>query len=307
MTKLNKILLTILLVMAIIVYCAFDAILWAPQRFITRNETLKSSRIPEQLNDMRILFFSDLDFGKNMDEKRLESLVSQINSLSADVILFGGDLYDDVTTVNEENNEILVTALSNLNAYYGKYAVYGDFDELTDERKNAINTIYASSGFEILNNYSVNIHKQGSDSITLIGLNNGINGEQNIEQAYSSVSRDSYVITLCHTPDTVDTVPLDLTNYFLAGHSLGGQIYYYFGAYYQPLMAKKYFRGTHTVQNTTLDITNGVGTHGSDVRFLSDSEIVVYTLQNEKVKPTSTPTPTSSSTSDHPTDSSSTQ
>lgn len=290
MKTITKILIVVALVLGVCVGMCADAYYFAPKRYSTRFVELSSSDIPEQLNDMNILYFSDLDYGTFMDESRLNKLVDKINALSPDVILFGGDLYDTDASASEEANAVLTTAFSSLKANYGKYAVYGDSDDRSEDMINTVNTIYKASDIEVLNNKSVSLHKQSSPSITLVGLDNAVNGKPDIDGAYSTVSRDSYVITLCHTPDTALTVPADITNYFLAGHSHGGQIYYFFGALYQPAGAKEYLRGTHTISNKfTLDITNGVGTTKEDIRFLSSAEVVMYKLKNTTAESTSAP------------------
>lgn len=290
MKTITKILIMVALILSAFVGMCADAYYFAPMRYSTRFVELSSSDIPEQLNDMNILYFSDLDYGTFMDENRLNKLVEKINGLSPDIILFGGDLYDTDATASEDANKILTTALTSLKANYGKYAVYGDSDDRNEDMINTVNTIYKASDIEVLNNKSVSLHKQSSQSITLVGLDNAVNGKPDIGGAYSTVSRDSYVITLCHTPDTALTVPADITNYFLAGHSHGGQIYYFFGALYQPVGAKEYFRGTHMISNSfTLDITNGVGTTKKDIRFLSNAEVVVYKLRNTSTDSTASP------------------
>jgi predicted MPP superfamily phosphohydrolase len=197
------------------------------------------------------------------------------------VIIFGGDLYDDAASFTDNDSSILTKAFASLKASYGKYAVYGNSDDRSDEMKAAVNSIYAASDFEVLNNQSISLHKQSSGSITLVGLDSSVNGKPDIDAAYSTVSRDSYVITICHTPDTALSVPADITSYFLAGHSHGGQVYYFFGALYEPAGAKEYLRGMHTISNSfTLDVTNGVGTTKKDLRFLADAEVVMYQLKH---------------------------
>ena len=114
-------------------------------------------------------------------------------------------------------------------------------------------------------------------------------------------------MTLCHTPDTVNEVPKDLTDYFLAGHSLGGQANFIFTSFYEPAYATQYLRGKHLIDNTfTLDITNGTGTVNQDVRLFTPAEVVVYTLKmtqkKEETLPsskldTTTPSPTEDTTS----------
>lgn len=277
----TKILIVIALILGLCSYLVVDVYKFAPKRYSTRTVELSSTDIPDALNGMNILFFSDLDYGTFMNEDRLNSLVSKINDLAPDVIIFGGDLYDTDAQASDDANAILTNAFTSLKATYGKYAVYGDSDDRSTDMINTVNTIYKAADVEVLNNKSVSLHKQTSGSITLAGIDNSVNGKPDIDTVYSTVSRDSYVMTVCHTPDTALSVPADITNYFLAGHSHGGQVYYFFGALYQPDGAKEYLRGTHTINDTfTLDITNGVGTTKKDVRFLADAEVVMYQLKH---------------------------
>lgn len=289
----KKVLIVLLILSGISGYLVYDAFKAAPKRYTARYVTLSSSRISSQLNGMNILFFSDLDYGTYMDEERLNNLVNKINQQAPDVVLFGGDVYDYAASPDKSSNQIITKAFQKIHAEYGKFAVYGDVDDQSDEMKKTVNSIYANSDFEVLNNASASIHRGSSQSFTLVGLDNGLNGKPDINTAYSNVSRNNYVITVCHTPDTADKVPGDLTNYFLAGHSHGGQAYWFFGAAYTPAMATEYLRGKHSIANDfTLDITNGVGTTGKDVRFLAPAEIVVYQLKSSRSE--ATPQSTSS-------------
>ena len=293
--------------LSITAFLLIDSFFVAPDRFITRHVTIDDEQIPEQLDNMNILFFSDLKYGIYMNEERLNKLVDTINASGADVVLFGGDIYGDSVTVDDHSTSIITKAFSNIQAKYGKFAVYGDIDGASDVMKSTVNAIYDASDFEVIQNTSFQIHKNGSQFITVVGLDNGIDGTKDIDGAYSNVSKDSYVMTLCHTPDTVNEVPKDLTDYFLAGHSLGGQANFIFTSFYEPACATQYLRGKHLIDNTfTLDITNGTGTVNQDVRLFTPAEVVVYTLKmtqkKEETLPsskldTTTPSPTEDTTS----------
>ncbi len=293
--------------LSITAFLLIDSFFVAPARFITRHVTIDNEQIPEQLDNMNILFFSDLKYGIYMNEERLNKLVDTINASGADVVLFGGDIYGDSVTVDDHSTSLITKAFSNIQAKYGKFAVYGDIDGASDVMKSTVNAIYDASDFEVIQNTSFQIHKNGSQFITVVGLDNGIDGTKDIDGAYSNVSKDSYVMTLCHTPDTVNEVPKDLTDYFLAGHSLGGQANFIFTSFYEPACATQYLRGKHLIDNTfTLDITNGTGTVNQDVRLFTPAEVVVYTLKmtqkKEETLPsskldTTTPAPTEDTTS----------
>lgn len=285
-----RILILLALIAAIVIFLIADANSFAPRRFTIRRQTLESERIPLQMDGMNILFFSDLEYGTFMDETRLAALTETISNADADTVVFGGDMFDYQAECSEESIEILKKYLSSIRAPYGKFAVFGDNDHKNEDMLAAVTSILEESGFEILNNRSILIHKGSLPSITLVGLDNGLNGMQDIEAAYSAVSRSGYVITVCHTPDTAPKVPADITDYFIAGHSHGGQVYYVFGAMYTPAMATEYLRGFHSIRDEfTLDITNGVGTTQKDARFLANAEVVLYRLKSDEPLPTPTP------------------
>lgn len=287
----TKILMTFVVILSLIAFLLVDSFFLATSRFQVRRETLESEQIPEQIDEMHILFFSDLEYGAFMDENRLQTLIDTINNSGADVVIFGGDIYEDSVNCNDEMNAIISKAFASIQAKYGKFAVYGDNDDASEEMKNAVNQIYANADFEVIQNTSFSIHKNGSQFITLVGLDNQLNGVQDIDGAYANVSQNSYVMTICHTPDSAILVPQDLTDYFLAGHSHGGQSYFFFTSSYQPACATQYLRGKHTIQDAfTLDITNGTGTTKEDVRFMTPAEVVVYTLKSSTSTPETTPT-----------------
>ena len=262
---------------------AWDAFYSAPSRFNIRYETLSSIYIPGQLDDVSILFFTDLDYGPFMDEARLRKLVDTINGLAPDVVVFGGDLTDQsVKTISAPARRVLTENLAAINAPLGKFAVYGDNDCISQQKTTATAEILYAADFEILTNASVKLRNTGSESVALVGIGNGINVYQDISAAYANVPRTAYVITVCHTPDTAARVPVDITKYFLAGHSLGGQVYWFFNSLYKPAMTDVYFRGKYTVSGTfTLDVSSGTGTTGRDVRFLSNAEVVLYRLEHK--------------------------
>jgi len=276
-----KLVMILCLIAGLIGFSVFDAAYIAPSRFTVRYETLSSEEIGEQLDGMKICFFSDLDYGTYMDEKRLNKLVETINAQAPDVILFGGDLYDQNASITAENSILVAEALNSMSAEYGKFAVTGDFDCADEVRKTTVSAILDTGGFEVISNRTVNLHRSGSESIALTGLENGLNGTEDIDNVYASVPRNTYQITMVHTPDTADSLPSDLVDYCLAGHSLGGEIYLFFTSSWTPAMAANYFRGMHTVNGAfTLDITTGVGTTEKDMRFMADPEIVIYTLES---------------------------
>lgn len=286
----TKIILIVCMLAMICGFVAFRAFYITPSRFTVRYETLSSTNIQPQLDDINILFFSDLDYGEFMDQDRAEKLVNKINDLSADVVIFGGDLFAENVYITEEDIAKVTELLSSINAPLGKFAVLGDFDEKDETRLNTVNSILSNSNFELLQNKAITLHNTGSDSIALVGLDNSLKGTINVDGTFATVSRETYVLAVVHDPDDATLLPNNLVDYCLSGHSLGGQVYYGIGAFYVPDGATNYYRGKNTLSNgVKLDITNGVGTLEYDVRLFSNPEIVLYRLESESTT-TSSPT-----------------
>jgi len=278
-----RILMILILTAGIALSLYYDAWYAAPSRYTIRYETLNSVFIPDQMDNISIAYFSDLDYLHFMKQERLRKLVNTINELSADVIIFGGDLYDQSPErISESNTQELISILKELKAPLGKFAVLGDFDYQSADMPDYVRYILYESDFEVLTNQSVLLRNCGSGSVTLTGLDSGLGGHVDMDTAFANVSRATYNIVISHTPDLADDVPVDLTDYMISGHSHGGQAYWLFGALYTPPMAEVYFRGKHSIRDLfTLDISNGVGTTEEDVRFLAGAEVVLYRLRHK--------------------------
>ena len=113
------------------------------------------------------------------------------------------------------------------------------------------------------------------------GLENMINGQKDLAKAYADVNSDSFILTLSHCPDSIEEISSYPSDYFLAGHSLGGSIYIpIFNSFYRFKGAEKHFHGSDIINGTYLEITNGVGLGKSKARLFADSEIVLYKLSS---------------------------
>lgn len=293
MKKVIKSILILFILLCVLVFLYWDATNLAPRRIQVRYETMVSEEIPEQLDNIQILFFSDSHLNQFVDQDRFSKLIQLIEDTSPDVILFGGDLFDHPAN-NPPSEEVLAQTkekLASLKAPLGKFAVLGNHDLEAESTKELISQLLYQSGFEVLNNQAVRIRNHGSQSISLVGLESEMLGNPDPTTAFAAISPTDFTITLCHTPDTVLQLPAELSELMLAGHGHGGQVYLpVVGALYKAKYAEIYYRGQHQVNSTLLDITNGTGTTKMDVRFMAEAEVVVYRLSHAKPTPTAEPT-----------------
>ena len=249
-----------------------------PNVIQVRQEKYQSKLVNKDLNDFTILFFSDTFYGTNINAKEFNKLVKQINDYNADLVIFGGDLINRPEQLDEENKAIIEKALASIDTNYGKFAVIGDNDATTSTSRNITTEILNNSGFEVLNNKNTTITVKNS-YFNLVGIDPSVNGTVDLDASFKDIDLNKLTIAISHTPDVVDTLGQYKPQIMLAGHSLGGQIYL-------PLITKQFmyegclehFHGKKLVNDTLLDISNGVASTKS-TRLFADAEIVIYKLK----------------------------
>lgn len=280
--KIRKLLIGIIIAAIVITLTCINAFYININTLTIREETVRSDKISQNLNGLTIAFISDLHYSERINQNIMQQLVDKINMFDVDVVLFGGDLLEDgIDDLPSSDQEELISYLRQVNAPYGKYAVLGNHDLYDDDIKDIVERILYEAEFEIITNKSVMIRKNSNDYINLVGIDSLLNGSPDINSAYNQIRNSAYTIALCHTPDIFEDIPYDKTDLVLSGHSHGGQIYIpLLNSFLRPVGAQHYFKGKYAEGNTTLDITNGIGTTKKDIRLFADAEIVIYKFMN---------------------------
>ncbi|QFF99972.1 metallophosphoesterase [Psychrobacillus glaciei] len=246
-----------------------------PKRLITREYQLELTTGGE--NSIRVVQFSDVHLGPNFSLKQLEKLVIKINRLKPDVIAFTGDLMDVPSQFEGRLN--ISDVLGKLKSTYGNYAVWGNHDH-----GGGGNRFYADimvkSGFKVLRNESSIIDLGNGKVLNVIGLDDAMLGNPNVQKAYSGVDEQGATLLLLHQPDLVDEVGHENFDLALAGHSHGGQVVLpVVGPIVTPPLAKKYTKGMYKLGNDHhLYVNSGIGTTRIPIRFWDPSEISVFDL-----------------------------
>lgn len=282
--KHRKLIIGIIIGLLFIGLCAYDALVISPHKLTIREETLTSSKLDESFDDFIIAYFSDLHYANYTNDDDLDKLVETINSIDPDLVLFSGDLVDHYATniINDEQKAYLINKLSEIDAKIAKYAVLGNHDLDMPVIKELTTSILEAGGFSLITNTNRQVSNGTNNYINIVGIDCLINQEKDIESAYKDIDNAYYTIAMAHCPDSFLDIKYELTDYMLAGHCHGGQIYIpLINRLYRPIGCKKYFRGKYHKNSVTLDITNGVGLTNKPVRFLSDAEVVFYKLKSE--------------------------
>ena len=163
-----------LLTMAYLIFGATEG----KQYFQVKKTTIESKDVPQAFDGYRIVQLSDMHVGSwNGNTQAMEKAVSIINNLQPDLIVFTGDLVNNLAS--ELDNFIPV--FSKLKAKDGVYSVLGNHDYSTyihwenpeDQKEELVRLKQkqAEMGWTMLNNRHVKLYHQ-NDSIALIGVEN---------------------------------------------------------------------------------------------------------------------------------------
>lgn len=246
-----------------------------PDKLIVQYKTLQDTKIPESMNDVSIVYFTDLQYGKFENKKRTNKLFDKIEHLDPDIIIFGGDLFDESCQMDQEDIDYITNKLSKINAPLGKFCVLGEKDEANND---IVRSILNQSQFEILENETILLSNQKSDGITLSALSN------TPDPSKITAADTQYNLLVTHMPDTLTNEELSTKSISLAlcGHSHGTQITFPILGGYKTIDGAKSLNRSRTKKiSFPYIISSGVGCTHVNLRFMSTPEIYYFMLQSK--------------------------
>ena len=269
----------ILVITLIIIYARYVGTMG----FITKEYTIYNKDIPSSYDGLKIVHFSDIHYNRAITSKKIDDIVSEINLINPDIVVFTGDLIDKDVSLTDSDFKFLANAFSKISAKYGKYAVLGNHDY---NEKDKVIQVFNDSDFKYLENSYDIIYNQYSDKIFIGGIGNVSYNLDNVDKTmeyFNSNNDITYRIMLTHEPDISDTI---VDNYnvslILGGHSHNGQVRIPgIGAVYTPNGAKKYYDEYYDLNGTPLYISSGIGVSMLNYRLFNKPSINFYRVNKK--------------------------
>lgn len=201
------------LILAVVLFLAFDV----------RLKIVTYSIESEKVNGpIRLCLVTDLHGCYYGSEQK--TLINAINEGKPDVILLGGDLFDDEHPW--EHSEIFLAGITEYPSYY----VTGNHEYWSGKVKEILEIIQ-SYGVEIIDGTHTLLEINGV-TINLCGISDpdAVFYEDNQDSALTQltnleeqINQDFYAVLLTHRPELVDTYLNYSYDLALAGHAHGGQ------------------------------------------------------------------------------------
>lgn len=163
--------------LAYVVYGATEG----KQHFQIREVTITYKDLPDAFDGYRILQLSDIHSGSwTRNGKAIQKAVDMVNAEQADLVVFTGDIVNNIATELDE----FIPILSQIKGKDGVYSVLGNHDyspyikwNTKAEQQTNLDSLLAKEarmGWQVLNNEHTIIHR-GHDSIALVGVENSGN------------------------------------------------------------------------------------------------------------------------------------
>lgn len=271
----------------ILTYLFLLFILWIlieAQVFRVRKTRIINGKVPKPFNNFKIVFISDIHYGRFFRAKRLIKVVNRINKLKPDIIIIGGDYLDISVKSNKDVSKYLKESfeiIRKLESKLGIFTVLGNHDYF-NRRESLLDEINSSS-FKLLKNKKVSLNI-GKDSIKLIGMDDLVKGYPEVNLLKESSSK--FTIAISHNPDFFSDYK-NLINYDLgiSGHIHGGQITF-LGLYAPHTSSKygqRYLKKIVHEENRDIVLTHGIGNGTLPIRFFAIPEIVEINLEGGSI------------------------
>ncbi|MBQ9828612.1 MAG: metallophosphoesterase [Lachnospiraceae bacterium] len=238
----------------------------------------------EMDRELKIVLITDTHMGTSVDAGDLQKIVDLSNSCEPDIVLLGGDIFDEGTS--DELFDESFGILAGLKSTYGTYYIYGNHDDgYHDKSSNRVKEIedrFEAAGITVLVDEAVEI----DGSFYLIGRSDP--GTQKragepmatVKELYKGLDLSKPVFVLNHKPVDIEEESECGADLFMAGHTHNGQMwpYNYLVKYFS---SNEVVAGEKTFGNTTAITSIGAGTWMIPVKTTGPSEISFITVKGK--------------------------
>jgi predicted MPP superfamily phosphohydrolase len=276
---------------AIVLVLTAFFLIYVPARVIydynevsVRSVNYEIENLPDDLNNFKIAFISDLQADHYTDEGRLSNYIETVNSLNPDLVLIAGDFI----TTGSKYISISANLVGKLNAKHGVYSCIGDHDNWAyrgniSKSLTEIKKALKENNIEFVDN-SQRVFRIGHATLEVTFATYTYSGRIPRSMLDSLVINGSgdFKIFLTHQPrqHLIDAASENNYDLFLAGHTHGGQISFLF-PFIQltpTLFETNYLHGDFWFDDMLMIVNRGLGMSLAPLRYNSTPEITLIKI-----------------------------
>ncbi len=258
--------LTLLLTLALYGYGLLEA-----GNLREEHVVVKSSKIPTEVERIRIVQISDVHLGLFIREQQVEKIIARIAAAKPDLLVSTGDLVDG----QPNDLHLAASLLASFEPPLGKIAVTGNHEFYAGLEHSLKFT--ASAGFNILQQQS-----KSFSNLTVAGVDDpavpAFHESPSLSEAelLAALPEKNFTLLLKHRPE-VNPESLGLFDLQLSGHTHKGQIFpfNFITWIFYPYPAGQL---TKLAKGSALYLNRGTATWGPPIRIFAPPEITIIDL-----------------------------
>ncbi len=230
-------------------------------------------RVPG-MNSLNIVMASDIHLGTIIASRKADRLVTTINGLNPDIVLFAGDVVDEDLAPVIQNN--LGASLLKIKARFGVYAITGNH-EYIGGAEPAVRYL-EEHGIKMLRDTAVTV----GDLFWIVGREDrdrprfSGKARKELSELMAPVDKSMPVIVMDHQPFNLGVAAGLGADLHLSGHTHHGQLWPF---NYITSAIFEVSRGYKKIGNGHFYVSTGYGTWGPPVRIGNRPEIVNIRLR----------------------------
>jgi len=246
----------------------------SPYRARVNQVIVQLPRKHKHLSGLTIAFVTDTHVGPHFAASDLEPVVTHLNAIEPDIVLFGGDYVCESPRFMADTAPVLGRMAET--GRLGAWAILGNHD-IANLVERVVPPLEAV-GITVMRNDAAKIETEHGP-LWIVGIDDGLLGEPELQRAFGPVPPDAAAICLWHEPDRVEESAPYGAFLQLSGHTHGGQVRLPgIGPMATPSLGKRYVLGRFQVGDMALYVSAGLGVYRPPVRFNCPPELTVIRL-----------------------------
>lgn len=206
-------------------------------KYDVRRIKLAFPNLPAAFKGLKIVQISDIHSGSFTNKKAVEHGVDMILQQNADLILFTGDLVNNMAVEMDDYKDVFSKLKAPLGVFstlgnhdYGDYVMWPQNGLTKEQNLQNVKQVHTDIGWRLLMNEHVAL-KRGDDAIALLGIENWSAKARfpkhgRMDLAYSGTEKYPFKILMSHDPSHWDAEVIPKYNdidLMLSGHTHGMQ------------------------------------------------------------------------------------
>ncbi len=231
----------------------------------------------------QIVFISDLHSGLSLTPEDLQKYAKEIAALQPDMVLLGGDIVDEGTTL--EAMQLTFQILGDIPSEFGTFYVYGNHDRSNhwgecDYTTQQLDQAMAEAEVHVLSDEMTRL----TDDLVMVGREDASfgGGRDRAQSAklLEAIDQDDFILMLDHQPLDL-AINKDLgVDLQLSGHTHAGQIWP-IGQISEAFEINEMTYGHNQMEDFQIIVSSGMAGWGYPFRTSGHSEYLVIDIQGK--------------------------